>query len=737
MIITNIKSRNDLENKKKLQAEQLQLRIDNESSLENRIKNYQGQTKGIISKEIPPIYKSATEIQKDALIQQKDAISNLKSIGFDDIVSSQTVIDLQRDNGLESLIKLNKNFPYIKEQITKRFNPKYLDVNTLITYLKEFFDDIDTGLQINLSGNTSQNYFSNEFKYATIIPSKEIYDKLKAEVISVFELFELYTNELNEFNKLIDILTNASPNDRELESINLMPVLEKTKFNKLANVLISKFNIPSTDFINSIFDMIYKIYNDGGITIASVEQEKQERNNDIRIPYLPEITKILNLLKKNIALKHKSLEELKKFTSLLHTENTKLEQDYNGLKINEKFSEEPTLNKNKINLNKLNYIKNPFEDSEFEPQILEKKHLEEPTFKIKPKEILTQKQKEARDLREQMKELNIKGHEETKQNMYNLEHLLGIANEDKKLNYIKSKIKKLNLEELEYRLSRPNFQYGLFLQVPTIDMEEPKKDNSNVIFEYKGNTEKPPFLLNGKNIDVSNDYLDKFLLKASTDGKYKHRYEKNQLMQFLEDNEYPDIKNKIEEIEDFDPKNNLKDRVIESQGFGLPKYAKRRIKIGSGVKQNDNKIETYRQFGKYVLLNKMLNNNNVFNLRNKSLSSIPNISPCNVDDNYKEFINDFLDSGKINKKHFESLTKAEKEHFNKVVKLSNISINTSLGNEEELSKMEKRFNILYGEICAGNDNEKVITEARQLLKNLISNGIIEKTKGMDILIQLA
>ena len=196
----------------------------------------------------------------------------------------------------------------------------------MLTYLKEFFDDIDNGLQINLSGNTSQNYFSNEFKSATIIPSKELYDKLKKDVFYVFELFELYTNELNEFNKLIDILTDASPNDIELESINLMPVLEKTKFNKLAQVLISKYHIPTTDFINSIFDMFVRIYNDGGITIGSVEQEKNERNNDIRIPYLPEITKILNLLKKNLALKHKSLEELKKFTSLLHTENTKLKQ---------------------------------------------------------------------------------------------------------------------------------------------------------------------------------------------------------------------------------------------------------------------------------------------------------------------------------------------------------------------------------------------------------------------------
>ena len=130
MLIRNITSSRDLENKKRLQAEMLQAQIDNEKILDERVRDYKNPNK---PPAVPPQYKSNSEVLADSLEQQKEAIENLRSLGLGFDVAAQTSIELKNlPDGIANLVKLNKNFPFIKTDILKRYNVKLLDPQVLV-----------------------------------------------------------------------------------------------------------------------------------------------------------------------------------------------------------------------------------------------------------------------------------------------------------------------------------------------------------------------------------------------------------------------------------------------------------------------------------------------------------------------------------------------------------------------------------------------------------------------------
>ena len=133
-----------------------------------------------------------------------------------------------------------------------------------------------------------------------------------------------------------------------------------------------------------------------------------------------------------------------------------------------------------------------------------------------------------------------------------------------------------------------------------------------------------------------------------------------------------------------------------------------------------------------------LENENVLNLKFPSMGSIPTLKPVNIDDNFKDFIIDILDSGKVNQKHYDKLTYSEKAHFNKIVKGAGLSNALKFKADDNIDDKKdlKRIDILVGEIIAGNDNDKVKKEAITLIKQCVSNGSMPKYKGMDLLLQI-
>jgi hypothetical protein len=78
-----------------------------------------------------------------------------------------------------------------------------------------------------------------------------------------------------------------------------------------------------------------------------------------------------------------------------------------------------------------------------------------------------------------------------------------------------------------------------------------------------------------------------------------------------------------------------------------------KTKVQGGIHQE--KKPPYRQLGKYVIHHKQLMDNDMLNVKYKSLGRIPQFKPIPISDSFKEYIVDVLDSGKHNEKNYKHI----------------------------------------------------------------------------------
>lgn len=174
----------------------------------------------------------------------------------------------------------------------------------------------------------------------------------------------------------------------------------------------------------------------------------------------------------------------------------------------------------------------------------------------------------------------------------------------------------------------------------------------------------------------------------------------------------------------------------EEKGMGVS-FKHTRIKVGSGIAVKQ--TPSYRSFGKYVIHFGHLLDKNVANFKYPSLGSIPHIKPMTITDDYKDFIIDTLDNGRPNERLLNKLPEEEQRHFEKVVTgaglLDTFKLKKNISKEQ--SEEANRFNLLRGEILAGNNSEKVVKELRALIVRFMNDGRIHKKQGLDMLMELS
>jgi hypothetical protein len=166
-------------------------------------------------------------------------------------------------------------------------------------------------------------------------------------------------------------------------------------------------------------------------------------------------------------------------------------------------------------------------------------------------------------------------------------------------------------------------------------------------------------------------------------------------------------------------------------------FQHKRIKVGKGIDLNDE--PTYKTFGKYVIHMKHLKGKGVANFKYPSLGSIPSIKPKPITEEYKEFIIDVLETGKPNERQFRRLSDDEREHFERVCLGAGLLEHFRMkrtGDDEDKERVD-RFNVLRGEVLAGNNNENVIKELRGLVVRFINEGRITRQEGTNMLMELS
>jgi hypothetical protein len=194
--------------------------------------------------------------------------------------------------------------------------------------------------------------------------------------------------------------------------------------------------------------------------------------------------------------------------------------------------------------------------------------------------------------------------------------------------------------------------------------------------------------------------------------------------------------NENEEFDDDENEESITGRGI-GKAYNLARKPKRII-LGKGLAIAEAEPK-YKEFGKYAIHWGQLTNNDILNVKYKSLGRVPNIKPQAVSDIFRDFIIDVLETGKVNQRLYNQVPDEEKKLFEKV------AIGAGLLNTLKLKKVTidkemediNRFNLLKGEYLAGNNNTQVLKELRKYIVKFINENRIPKTEGYNLLMELS
>jgi hypothetical protein len=160
-------------------------------------------------------------------------------------------------------------------------------------------------------------------------------------------------------------------------------------------------------------------------------------------------------------------------------------------------------------------------------------------------------------------------------------------------------------------------------------------------------------------------------------------------------------------------------------------------KIGKGIEYEPE--PTYKEFGKYVIHMPNLKEKDILNVKFKSLGRIPKYKPISISEVLKEVILDLVDTGKVNHRIYSQVPMEEKKLFENIS--HGAGILHKLGIDKVVSPQEKhdveRFNILRGELMAGNNSIALEKELRKLVVKFMNDGRISRSDGLNLLMELS
>jgi len=172
-------------------------------------------------------------------------------------------------------------------------------------------------------------------------------------------------------------------------------------------------------------------------------------------------------------------------------------------------------------------------------------------------------------------------------------------------------------------------------------------------------------------------------------------------------------------------------------GQGVNPEPRPRVIVGRGIAVKE--TPSYKQYGKYAIHIPQLEQQDMLNVKYKSLGQIPKFKPMAVSDIFRDFILDLLETGKPNVRVYHQVSPQERKVFEEmsigagVWNGLGLKRTTTSTDEEE----NKRFELLKGEYLAGNNNPKVISELRRLVVKMMSDGRIRKAQGLELLMELS
>lgn len=172
--------------------------------------------------------------------------------------------------------------------------------------------------------------------------------------------------------------------------------------------------------------------------------------------------------------------------------------------------------------------------------------------------------------------------------------------------------------------------------------------------------------------------------------------------------------------------------------IGLPKPPPlKKIKLGKGLSVKE--TPTYKEFGKYAIHIPQLEDQDILNVKYRSLGGIPKFKPFPVSDIFRDFMLDVLDGKRPSERVYLQIEPKERKAFEEIAigagLWNGLGLKRTTTNEDEEDR--KRFEVLKGIYGAGNNSPQVTQELRRLVTKFINEGKMKRQQGLNLLMELS
>lgn len=156
------------------------------------------------------------------------------------------------------------------------------------------------------------------------------------------------------------------------------------------------------------------------------------------------------------------------------------------------------------------------------------------------------------------------------------------------------------------------------------------------------------------------------------------------------------------------------------------------VRGGNGMPARET-VERHVDFGKYKLHVPSLHKN-VLNIKYKSLVAHPKLPRRAISDDLKEVLLDALEEGNVNPRLVSKLEKEDKKLLGRVLEIAKVA-NNPIVVEDDVEEM-KRFELLRGQVLAGNDNPDIQRELKALIFKFLDEGRLKKAQANKVMLEL-
>lgn len=165
-----------------------------------------------------------------------------------------------------------------------------------------------------------------------------------------------------------------------------------------------------------------------------------------------------------------------------------------------------------------------------------------------------------------------------------------------------------------------------------------------------------------------------------------------------------------------------------NKGAGLSKKKKSAVERSTGYV----KPKPYTQLGSY-LINKNKLKEGVLMVKYPSGQRIAKLPSQAITKELASVINVLIEGKQPTIRQFQNLSEGEKDKLHQIVRTTGLGVDVPHPKEEEMDKELTHFEILKGEIIAGNDNPKLIKEFKSMLIKFGREGRIPRREVNSIL----